>query len=98
MAAKVQVQLQHPAAKFANIKAFTTKKTEILSSSSPDPAYAKMICLKVLKGGALPVQLHHNKFLKGVRKEGRLCLATSLDPMFHTELIDHSPTASQLAL
>ena len=77
MAAKVQVQLQHPAAQFANIKAFTTKKTEILSSSSPDPAYAKMICLKVLKGGALPEQFASQRVSQR-RTEGGQALARDL--------------------
>jgi hypothetical protein len=90
IADRVQLQLDHRCALFSNIRRYAEHKDEILAAISPDCMEAKGICLQVLNGMAIPILHTNNEFLRGVRLEARLMrwLACSLDPTFHTHLIE----------
>ena len=87
---RVQPLIKHEVALLRRVREFKAMKDEILASVSPDPVYAKSISIQVLNGSALPAELANHDFLKGVRKEGRFMrwLASSLDPSFHSQVIE----------
>lgn len=90
IADRVQPLLEHPVAKLNHIRKYRANKESIHSSLSSDPVEAKGICFRVLNGSTISMDNAQNEFLVAIRQEGRFLrwLAASLDPTFHSQLIE----------
>jgi hypothetical protein len=87
---RVGLVLEHPVAQFQQLRRYAVERESINPTLHQSPVEAKRIAIAILNGMHIPASLEGDEFALGLKKESRLLrwLASSLDPTFHTFLLE----------